>query len=229
MSSNCLELDRVIPPPIRTLVYQDMARGPALGEMMGQPRQEQSEEGASRRRAEVELSQEEFAKRIQVERAEATRETEQRLSGEYEQKLAVERAPIAAGVLAFATQRDSYFARAEVEIVQLALAIAAKILHREAQVDPMLVATLVRMAVEKMREGSSVNLRVGVGEGPRWKRYLADEMKGASVQIIEDAELSDHDCMVETELGTANFGLDTQLKEVEQGFFDLMALRPVKG
>ena len=30
-------------------------------------------------------------------------------------------------------------------------------------------------------------------------------------------------------LGTANFGLDTQLKEVEQGFFDLMALRPVKG
>jgi flagellar assembly protein FliH len=113
--------------------------------------------------------------------------------------------------------------------VQLALAIAAKILHREAQVDPMLVATLVRMAVEKMREGSSVNLRVGVGEGPRWKRYLADEMKGASVQIIEDAELSDHDCMVETELGTANFGLDTQLKEVEQGFFDLMALRPVKG
>ncbi len=34
--------------------------------------------------------------------------------------------------------------------------------------------------------------------------------------------------MVETELGSANFGLDTQLKEVEQGFFDLLALRPVK-
>jgi flagellar assembly protein FliH len=49
------------------------------------------------------------------------------------------------------------------------------------------------------------------------------------VQIVEDAALSDHDCLVETELGVANFGLDTQLKEVEQGFFDLMALRPVKG
>jgi flagellar assembly protein FliH len=33
--------------------------------------------------------------------------------------------------------------------------------------------------------------------------------------------------MVETELGIANFGLDTQLKEVEQGFFDLLALKPV--
>jgi flagellar assembly protein FliH len=149
-------------------------------------------------------------------------------SREYEQKLEAERVPIAAAVSAFATQRDSYFARAEAEIVQLALAIAAKILHREAQVDPMLVATLVRMAVEKLREGSSVNLRVGVGEGARWKQCFAVQGKGACVQVIEDAELSDHDCLVETELGTANFGLDTQLKEVEQGFFDLMALRPVK-
>ena len=40
--------------------------------------------------------------------------------------------------------------------------------------------------------------------------------------------LSDHDCILETELGSANFGLDTQLKEVEQGFFDLLALRPVE-
>jgi flagellar assembly protein FliH len=229
MSSNCVQLNDVIPPPVRTLVYLDIASRPAFGEVMGKPRQEQSEEGASRRRAEVELTNEEFAKRIQMERAEATQETEQTLSSDYEQKLEAERASIAAAVSAFAAQRESYFARAEAEIVQLALAIAAKILHREAQVDPMLVATLVRMAVEKMREGSSVNVRVGVGQVSRWKGYFASQGKGAGVQVIEDTELSDHDCMVETELGTANFGLDTQLKEVEQGFFDLMALRPVKG
>jgi flagellar assembly protein FliH len=33
--------------------------------------------------------------------------------------------------------------------------------------------------------------------------------------------------VLETEMGVTNFGLDTQLKEVEQGFFDLLALRPV--
>jgi hypothetical protein len=32
--------------------------------------------------------------------------------------------------------------------------------------------------------------------------------------------------VLETELGDAHFGLDRQLKEVEQGFFDLLALRP---
>jgi flagellar assembly protein FliH len=228
MFSNCVPLDGVIPPPVRTLVYPDMAVHPAFGEVMGQPQKEQSGEGPSQRRAEVELTHEEFAKRIQMEQTTAIQQTEERLRIQYQQQLGAERAPLAAAVSTFTTQRESYFARAEAEIVQLALAIAAKILHREAQVDPMLVATLVRMAVEKMREGSSVNLRVGVGEGSRWKQCFAVQGKGACVEVIEDPELSDHDCLVETELGTANFGLDTQLKEVERGFFDLMALRPVK-
>jgi flagellar assembly protein FliH len=33
-------------------------------------------------------------------------------------------------------------------------------------------------------------------------------------------------CLLETELGVADLGLDAQLKEVEQGFFDLLAQRP---
>ena len=108
------------------------------------------------------------------------------------------------------------------------MAIAAKILHREAQVDPMLVAALVRMAMEKMRDGSSVTVRVGRGNGRRWKEFF-DRQPGVSrFEVVEDEGLSDKDCMVETELGSTNFGLDTQLKEVEQGFFDLLALRPVK-
>jgi flagellar assembly protein FliH len=229
MSSDWVELNRLVPPPIRALIYHDMACPPAPSEGSGLLRAEQSEEMGRRRRAEVELSHEEFAKRIQMERGEAVQETEQRLHSDYEQKLEAERAPITAAVAAFGVRRDEYFARAEAEIVQLALAIAAKILHREAQVDPMLVATLVRMAVEKMREGSSVTVRVGTREVVRWKHAFATLTAEGHVQVVEDGALSDYDCLVETELGVANFGLDTQLKEVEQGFFDLMALRPVKG
>jgi flagellar assembly protein FliH len=228
MSSNFVELNRVTPPPVRTLVYHDMASRPASSDASGRSPAERLEEEASRRRAEVERSQAEFAQRIQQERAEAVEQSEQRLRSEFEQRLQAERAPIAAAVSDFGMQRDQYFARAEAEVVQLALAIAAKILHREAQVDPMLVATLVRMAVGKMRDGSNVTIRVGTGEVSRWKGYFGAQSEDARVQVVEDAELSDHDCMVETELGVANFGLDTQLKEVEQGFFDLMALRPVK-
>jgi flagellar assembly protein FliH len=34
------------------------------------------------------------------------------------------------------------------------------------------------------------------------------------------------DCILETEMGSANFSIEAQLKEVEQGFFDLLAQRP---
>jgi flagellar assembly protein FliH len=83
------------------------------------------------------------------------------------------------------------------------------------------------MAIERLREGSSVTVRVGRGRASKWKEYFAGVSVVARVEVVEDASLSEHDCLLETELGVANFGLDTQLKEVEQGFFDLLALKPV--
>ncbi|MGA7156998.1 MAG: FliH/SctL family protein [Acidobacteriaceae bacterium] len=228
MSPNCVGFDNVASVPVRTLVYHDMANPQSGVSADGYAYVEADGARVGGQRAEVELSQDEFARRIAQERGDAVRQMEQQLRGEYERKLACECTSIAAATSAFSAQRDQYFARAETEIVQLALAIAAKILHREAQVDPMLVATLVRMAVEKMREGSSVTVRVGRGQASRWKKYFSEENQDVKVEVVEDAALTDHDCIVETELGVANFGLDTQLKEVEQGFFDLMALRPGK-
>jgi flagellar assembly protein FliH len=210
--------------PIASLEYRDMAGQlvPDAGTKPGA----RAAIGGDRRRTEVEIREQELADRITRERAEATHQTEQRLRQEYESKLQAARAPIAAALAAFDEQRSEYFSRVEAEVVQLALAIAAKILHREAQVDPTLVAALVRMTIEKMREGSSVTVRVAAGRSKRWKEFFAAQPAVAHVEVTEDAELSDYDCVLETELGSANFGLDTQLKEVEQGFFDLLALRP---
>ncbi len=231
MSSNWAGMDSVAAAavPVRTLVYRDMASSQAPMTSGMRARVENEGAKANRRRAEVEFTQEEFKKRIEQERADAVQQLEERLRNEYELKVLAERGAIVTAVAAFAVRRDDYFARAEAEVVQLALAIAGKILHREAQVEPMLVAALVKMAVGKMREGSSVTVRVGGGQLERWKQCLGDETKSVEVKVVEDPTLSDLDCLVETELGVANFGLDTQLKEVEQGFFDLMALRPVKG
>jgi flagellar assembly protein FliH len=82
------------------------------------------------------------------------------------------------------------------------------------------------MAVEKMREGSKVTIRVGTKRLAQWKTYFASQPSLSRVEIVESPGLSEHDCLLETELGTTNFGLDSQLKEVEHGFFDLLALRP---
>jgi flagellar assembly protein FliH len=222
MSSRA-EVESLVTVPIAAMEYRDMAThlisdAPGRGGL-------RTPNGSGKRQT-VDLSEEEVAERIQREIADAMCQTEKRLRQEYEVKLAALRAPIASAIAAFEAQRGEYYSHVEAEVVQLALAIAAKILHREAQVDPMLVAALVKMTVEKMNEGTKVTVRVGVGQGRRWKEYFASLPRSADIDVVEDAQLSNHDCLLETELGSANFGLATQLKEVERGFFDLLALRP---
>jgi flagellar assembly protein FliH len=159
-------------------------------------------------------------------RAEAVAETEKRLRAEYEARSAEEAGKIRQALELFQAERKSYFSRVEADVVQLALAIAAKILHREAQVDPLLVAALVRVAVDKLHDGSSVSVRIAPANASKWRSYLADPLNGSTIAIVEDAHLGIDDCMLETDLGSANFSIDAQLKEVEQGFFDLLAQRP---
>jgi flagellar assembly protein FliH len=225
MSSNT-EYGGALSVPITVLQYRDMSSQKSRDAGAQSESLSASEDRTDKVEDELALSADQFAVRIERERAEAAFQAEQKLRQEFEQKLIAARAPIAALVSGFEEERSHYYAQVESEIVQLALAIAAKILHREAQVDPMLLAALVRIAVERMREGSSVTVRVAPGRGDSWNRYFAGIQSMSHVEVTEDSQLGEHDCLLETELGTANFGLDTQLKEVEQGFFDLLALRP---
>lgn len=220
--SSSVEYTSLFSLPVATLQYRDIT-GRLVDDTGSFDSDRQEPE---KTRAEVEMTQAEFGARLRQERAEGAKEAEQKLRLDYEQKLAAAREQIAGTIRTFTEARDSYFARAEAEIVQLSLAIASRILHRQAQVEPMLVATLVKIAVEKMREESSVTIRVGAGRGGAWKQYCGSVASLVRLQIVEDPQLTQQDCILETELGSANFGLDAQLKEVEQGFFDLLALRP---
>jgi flagellar assembly protein FliH len=60
-------------------------------------------------------------------------------------------------------------------------------------------------------------------DGERWTLYFRDQ---SNVQVVTDPALEPKACLLETDLGVANMALDAQLKEVEQGFFDLLAQRP---
>lgn len=221
MSSSSAEFTSLFSTSVATLQYREMG-----GRLFNAAEAIDERQEREKPRAEVEMSQADFAARIRQERADAAREAEQKLRQEYEQKLNGVRGEIAASIRSFAEQRDGYFSRVESEVVQLSLSIARRILHRESQVEPMLVAALVRIAVEKMREDSSVTVRVAAGRSAAWKQYCAGVASLARVNIVEDNQLGDRDCVLETELGTASFGLDAQMKEVEQGLFDLLALRP---
>jgi flagellar assembly protein FliH len=222
MSSNAA-LDSMLEIPVTPLEYKDLSRkGGHIAAGIGvAPETEKVPVRTG-------PSDGEIAEMVRLAREETSHNVEQRLRQEYEAKLQVARSSVSSAVAAFQAEQAQYFARIESEVVQLALSIAAKILHREAQVDPMLVAALVRIAIDKMSQASNVTIRVGAGLAASWKEAFAANPDGTTVDIVDDQSLSSNDVIVETELGTTNFGLDAQLKEVERGFCDLLALRPGK-
>jgi flagellar assembly protein FliH len=216
--------DGVISIPATSFLYQDMCAS-ILKNVREASRGELSGEQASERQAPGRSAQE-IDELVKLARADAVAETEKRLRKEYEAKAAGEAAKIRQSLELFLAERKDYFSRVESEVVHLALAISAKILYREAQVDPLLVAALVRVAVDKLHDGSSVSVRVSPAQAGKWTGYMANPVNGSTIAIVEDSNLGPEDCILETDLGSANFSIEAQLKEVEQGFFDLLAQRP---
>jgi flagellar assembly protein FliH len=145
----------------------------------------------------------------------------------YAEQLAMERGNLAEALAHFTRDRAAYYQKVEAEVVQLALSIARKILHREAQVDPLLLAGIARVALEKIEGATGVVLLVHPQQASDWRRYLAVHLEpGDLPEIIEDPALEPERCVLQTSMGTAELGIEVQLKEIEQGLTDLLAARP---
>jgi len=154
------------------------------------------------------------------------RDGEQRAHTAYDVKTAEIQAGVAQLLSGFEKEREDYFCRIETEVVQLALAIARKILHRESQIDPLLLTGLVHVALEKLDAGTRIRLRTNPADIHFWNEYFAQQNGEKSPELIGDPALKPGECALETEVGSTQISLETQLKEIEQGFFDLLEQRP---
>ena len=126
----------------------------------------------------------------------------------------------------FAQERDRFLHAVELEVVALALAVAARILRREAQMDPLLLTGAVRVALGQLSGSTEVKLRVPAAELDLWTEAMAllpNLALKPSVVAGEPMRLGD--CLIETELGSVDLGLRAQLGEIERGFFDRPAGR----
>ena len=152
---------------------------------------------------------------------------QQELRSELDAALAKNREQISHALHEFALERQNYYRRVEGEVVELALAIARKILHREAQIDPNTLAGIVRVTLEKLDTGTKVNLHVHPADAPDWRHYFACQTEEVPApEVHEDPAIAPGECRIETSLGSTEVGLELQLKEIETGLLDLLAERP---
>lgn len=172
------------------------------------------------------VPEQEVEQRVATTREAAIAETERRLRAEFEGRQHAAQEAVAQALARFAEERGRYFQRVEAEVVHLALAVARKILQREAELDPTLLSALVRIALDRMQSGTSVRVRVVPEEAERWRQLATGAGSAPRWEAIADRSLAPGDCVVETEMGKANFGFEAQLRDIEQSFAQLLAHRP---
>ena len=72
-----------------------------------------------------------------------------------------------------------------------------------------------------------MRLRANPADMHFWNEHFAQSSTGvAPPELIGDSALQHGECSLETEVGSTQISLETQLKEIEQGFFDLLEQRP---
>ena len=174
----------------------------------------------------------ESALMLQLEAAKAEAYERGRREEESSHKAAIERIAhsLALTLNEFTSVRDAYLAQVEQEVVRLALSIATRVLHREAQMDALLLSGAVRVALGQLSDTTEVRLRVPASEYELWGEMIR-LMPNLPLrpQLVADDGLSAGECTLETHLGSVDLGVKAQLAEIERGFFDLLERRePVR-
>ena len=121
----------------------------------------------------------------------------------------------------FAQERARYLRAVEHEVVKLALAVAARILRREAQMDPLLLTGAVRVALGQLSASTKVRLLVPPAELDLWTEAIAlVPHLAVKPTVVAGEGMLLGDCAIETEMGSVDLGIRAQLGEIERGFFD---------
>jgi flagellar assembly protein FliH len=160
---------------------------------------------------------------LEAAHQEGVREGETKARAAVAESIERERSTVARAIEQFVGARREYFRRVEADVVKLALAIARRVLCREAQADPLLLGGVVRVALDQIQAGSKVLLRTGPGCQGAWSQWLAQVPEvAAEVEIVGSEEIEEGLLILETACGSAEISLEGQLREIENGFLDLL-------
>ena len=141
-------------------------------------------------------------------RAEAYRNGTERAVTEFEQTL-----------LDVREIRERVWRETEQDLLRLSIRLTEKILGREMKFDKTAVADIVATALQNARQQEKLTVRVNPSDLPT----IEDEMKNFSrngrtqyMDFIADPRVSEGGCLIESEVGTIDARLETQLRVLER-------------
>lgn len=112
------------------------------------------------------------------------------------------------------------YKEAEEHMVQLALEIAQKILRKQVEMDPQVVLEVAKATLQEAHAGETYFLYVNpqdLKRAAKGKDDLYSQIPpGATLQIIADPDVSPGGCRVETEVGSTDGTLESQLAQLAE-------------
>jgi flagellar assembly protein FliH len=114
---------------------------------------------------------------------------------------------------------------AEGDLVRLSIAIARRIIHRELSVDSEAVSGLIMAALEKLKGQEIQRVRVHPDIEGVMRAALDHFAVARSVPVVADRSRQPGDVVFETERGSLDASVETQLQEIGRGLADRLRSR----
>ena len=124
-----------------------------------------------------------------------------------------------ASIAQIVAMRPDLRERAERDVVQLALLIAKRVLHRQLSVDEGALTAIARVAFERLTRSESYRVTVN----PRFASAVTSALPGghsARVQIEPDPNCAPGTLIIHSAEGVIDASVDAQLEEISRGLAD---------
>lgn len=124
-----------------------------------------------------------------------------------------------ASIAEIVAMRSDLRRRAERDVVQLALLIAKRVLHRQLNVDEGALTAIARVAFERLTRTESYTVTVH----PRFAAAVGSALpatQAARVHIVPDPDCDPGTLIIHSAEGVIDASVDVQLEEIERGLTD---------
>jgi flagellar assembly protein FliH len=119
-----------------------------------------------------------------------------------------------------ASLRNDVLRRTERQVVQLALAIASRILERELSVDRGLLLAMARVALDRLGEHAAATIRLHPDDFAVVMAARGAEPLSEQVQVVADPVVGRGGCLVQSDFGLMDVGIESQFRELARMLLD---------
>lgn len=110
-------------------------------------------------------------------------------------------------------------AGSEIELVELAMKIARKIVSREVTIDREIALTLVKVSLAKLHNRSAAEVHLNPEDFAFVNAHREKLDYRGALDVVEDRSISPGGCLIHTETGDIDARIESQFDEISHGLF----------